>query len=97
MAQKRVVRGAIVLSLILSGAYLCTSGTATCGSVAGTSAMSAIDFCFMFDCTNGALGGLVDPCADVGEVDDTGGSTGEGTGVLGGPFFTDCNALEEDE
>ena len=34
-----------------------------CVGFAGDQALQAFDFCFLFDCQNGALGGLLDPCA----------------------------------
>ena len=35
----------------------------SCSSFAGESALLMTDFCFIFDCTNGILGGTIDPCA----------------------------------
>jgi hypothetical protein len=32
--------------------------------MAGEMSMSSVDFCFLFDCQNGAIGGLIDPCGN---------------------------------
>jgi hypothetical protein len=34
-----------------------------CAGFAGSQALQVVDFCFLFDCQNGALGGLLDPCS----------------------------------
>jgi hypothetical protein len=52
-----------------------------------------MDMCFIFDCTNGAFGGLLDPCETVAGSDT--GDPGEGTGAgyagpATGPLFADC-------
>lgn len=81
----------VTACLVLSGAYLCAGGNLACGSFAADAAVSSTDMCFMFDCTDGILGGIIDPCADIGGSDS--GSTGGGqdTGAAsGGPFFADC-------
>ena len=85
----------VAVSILLSGAYLCASGTLGCGSLTADSAMSALDMCFIFDCTGGAIGGLIDPCAQVGGSDRGGGGEA-GTEELGGPFFADCPTEEEE-
>ena len=59
-----------------------------CMSFAGNEVIRSIDFCFLFDCQNGALGGLIDPCPNV-VTNDTGNSqviTGLGSAFI----FTDC-------
>ena len=93
MTRKRVIRAAVGLSLLVSGAYLCAGSPMACGSLSGEAAMSAVDFCFMFDCTNGAIGGLVDPCGTVGVDPD---DTTDRPGFYGGPLFADCVNIEED-
>jgi hypothetical protein len=89
----------VTLSLVLSGAFLCTSGNLTCGSFGSEAAVSSLDMCFIFDCTNGILGGIIDPCANVGGSDAGGGGGGTGGGELGeasgGPFFTDCETIAD--
>jgi hypothetical protein len=47
----------------MSGLMLAQNGLA-CGSFFGEAALSAVDFCFLFDCQNGALGGLVQFCSN---------------------------------
>jgi len=93
MIRKRVVRTLVALGLVASGAYLMAGGTMACGSLAGESALSAVDFCFMFDCTNGAVGGLIDPCGTVGVDPDDADSD---SAIIGGPFFADCVNIEEE-
>jgi len=65
--SKRIRR--LILCLLLVGASGAVAGTnASCARYAGDSALGATDFCFMFDCDNGVLGGLIDPCAAGTEV-----------------------------
>ena len=89
----------VAAGLVTSGAYLCASGTLGCGSLAADAAISAVDMCFIFDCTNGAIGGLLDPCEEVGGPDgggDEGGGAGAGVGADVSTFFADC-PTEEDQ
>ena len=51
-----------------------------CESYLVESAFSTLDFCFIFDCNNGMLGGTVDPCAEGRDA------AGEATPGL----FVDC-------
>ena len=89
--SRRGSRNWVAACLVLSGAYLCASGNLACGSFAADAAVSGADMCFMFDCTDGILGGVFDPCAPIGGSDSgsTGGGEGAGT-ASGGPFFADC-------
>ena len=48
-----------------------------CGQWATDSLLSAVDFCYIFDCDNGFFGGAVQPCGDA--------SSG------GQPFLLDCS------
>ena len=43
----------------------------TCASFASEQVFRTVDFCFLFDCQNGAFGGLIDPCPDPGTGDDS--------------------------
>jgi len=70
--------------LIAGGGFLMSGPGTSCTSFVGESALVATDFCFIFDCQNGILGGTIDPCSGVG----SGSSTVEGTTQP--PFFTDC-------
>ncbi len=71
---------AMGLALIVGGAFLMSGPGTSCSSYLGNTALTATDFCFIFDCQNGLLGGTVDPCAGLG--------TGDSSGEL--PLFTDC-------
>jgi hypothetical protein len=50
--------------LIAAMGTVFVTGNVTCGSFFADSAQSSVDFCFLFDCQNGAIGGLVDPCTE---------------------------------
>lgn len=41
------------------------TGLGACTSLAGQAVMGSVDFCFLFDCTNGIFGGLIDPCSPI--------------------------------
>ncbi len=73
----------ITVALALSGAFLTAGPGAGCVSFFAESALVATDFCFIFDCQNGLLGGTVDPCTDEPPSD-------EAFAFPGGPLFTDC-------
>ena len=91
--HKRLYRGLVIAGMALSGSYLFTSGNLTCGSVASEAGIATMDMCFIFDCTNGAFGGLLDPCGTVVGSDtggDTSGGTGSYEGPRTGPLFADC-------
>ncbi len=73
--SRRVLAG---VGLLLAG-WLLVSGPGTgCTSFMKESALTTADFCFIFDCQNGILGGTIDPCAGLN------GQSGEE------PLFTDC-------
>lgn len=63
------------LTLAAGGGYLLAGPGTGCSSYLGESTFVATDFCFIFDCQNGILGGTIDPCA---------GSPTQG------PLFVDC-------
>lgn len=71
---------AVGLGLVGSGAVLLSGPGTGCSSFSAESFLVSTDFCFIFDCQNGAFGGTVRPCA--------------GTGTVGGatqpPLFSDC-------
>ena len=87
----------IAACMTLSGAYLCAGGNLACGSFAADAAVSSADMCFIFDCNDGILGGVIDPCAQVTGRDsgsppgggEEGGSSTD-PGRTGTPFFSDC-------
>ena len=41
-----------------------------CGSFYANGLVSSVDFCFLLNCDNGFLGGLVQPCGDPNNPDD---------------------------
>jgi hypothetical protein len=64
----------ILLAVIATAGIL---NQQACIGFAANPVQTAVDFCFLFDCQNGALGGLVQFCSNVpGEPN----------------FFVDCNA-----
>ncbi len=81
--KKRVVRGLIWLAMTLTAAQLyqvsfTTSNGAyeSCTRFAVDGAVTPIDFCYIFDCQSGFLGGAIQPCGDPGTTSDD--------------FFVDC-------
>jgi hypothetical protein len=63
-----------------AGVLLAQSGLA-CASLFGEQTLAATDFCFIFDCQNGALGGTIDFCSD---------------STLESATFTDCPQFRDD-
>ena len=91
--RSRSRRIAVVVSLIGMGGFLMAGPGTSCSSFVGESGLVAADFCFIFDCVNGPLGGTLDPCSGVG----TGGESFEslvettpGSGEFTLPLFRDC-------
>ncbi len=71
------------VGLVLLGASLLSGPGTGCVPFFGDSTLAAADFCFIFDCQNGLLGGTVDPCATTSSV-------GQGSQFVRPPFFADC-------
>ena len=95
--RKRVSRYVMVASTVLAGSYLLSSGNLGCGSLSSEAALSSADMCFIFDCTNGAFGGLIDPCATIQGTDTGNPDQGQGGNFAGpftGPLFADCPTEE---
>jgi len=78
--RSKAIRASLVLLLVGGAGILFAGSGAACTSFTSEAALSTVDFCFLFDCQFGAIGGLVDPCASV---------DGPGT-VQNGQFFVDC-------
>ena len=76
--RSRIRRVVPTLGLLLGGAYLVAGSAYGCGTHLGETLFTSADFCFIFDCQNGLLGGSVDPCAGVGDF----------SGQV--PLFRDC-------
>ncbi len=77
--SRRILRG---VGLLLAGWLLISGPGTSCTSYMMKSALTTADFCFIFDCQNGILGGTIDPCAGLNE------QSGEQ------PLFTDCPGFE---
>ncbi len=81
---RRFRRMAMTTALVGAGGFLMSGPGTGCTSLLGTKAVEAADFCFIFDCNNGILGGTIDPCAGARGNED------------GNPsLLMDCNITEE--
>ena len=60
--RSRSRRLAALAALAAGGGFLFSGPNTGCMSFMATSAVSAADFCFIFDCQNGLLGGTIKPC-----------------------------------
>jgi hypothetical protein len=78
--RRRLGRKISFAGLIASGGFLFAGQSTSCLSFSGESTLSSANFCFIFDCVNGILGGTIDPCAQ---------ST-DANGDLQPPLFVDC-------
>ncbi len=78
--RSRSRRLATAVGLALMGGIVMSGPGVGCASFALEQGLSAVDFCFIFDCQNGILGGTIDPCAQ---------ST-DANGDLLPPLFADC-------
>lgn len=61
--RSRYRRLAASVGLIVAGGMLLAAPGSGCFSFTGETLTSMTDFCFIFDCTNGVLGGTIQPCA----------------------------------
>lgn len=61
--RSRSRRLAALVAIAAGGGYLLTGPNTGCVSFMAESAVTATDFCFIFDCQNGILGGTIDPCS----------------------------------
>lgn len=84
--RSRTRRATLTLALLAGGGFLMAGAGTSCSSFLGESAFVATDFCFIFDCQSGLLGGTIRPCAT--------GSPGQGgvgdPNVTNEPLFVDC-------
>ncbi len=60
--QSLRLRTFVVLGLVMTTGVLFAGSGLACASFALDRAQSTLDFCFLFDCQNGAYGGLIDFC-----------------------------------
>lgn len=83
--MRRRVRTIAALAAGLSvGAVVFAGPSSGCSSFVAEMALSAADFCFIFDCQNGILGGTIDPCPPADQ------NTGFPNFPPTGPVFVDC-------
>lgn len=78
--QRRFRRKLMLAGLFAGGGFLFGGQSTSCFSFTGEQMLSSADFCFIFDCTNGILGGTLDPCSETRDVN----------GNLIPPTFLDC-------
>ena len=78
--QRRFRRKLMLAGLLTSGGFLFGAQSTSCLSFTGESVLSSANFCFIFDCQNGILGGTIDPCSE----------TRDANGNLIPPTFLDC-------
>jgi len=64
--------------------FLLSGPASTCWNFSGDSLFTTTDFCFIFDCQGGALGGVVQPCTGSGSGNDTFETD------TSDPLFNDC-------
>ena len=76
---------AIAIGLIGMGGFLMAGPGTGCASFLGESGLATADFCFIFDCQNGILGGTLDPCVEPQNPIDI-----AGQGFAQTPLFVDC-------
>jgi len=81
--QRRLV--VAVGAMAVGGIAVSGPGT-SCSSFAAESLLVTADFCFIFDCQNGALGGTLNPCSGF----PSGTGTPEAEVPTGIAVFTDC-------
>ncbi len=83
--RSRFRRTAKVVALVTGGGFLMAGPGTGCLEFVAESALVTTDFCFIFDCQNGLLGGAVKPCPNPTNSDDN--------AVFSpptGPVFFDC-------
>jgi len=93
----RVKRAKATLALVAVGGIALGNGVGACASLGTESLAGAVDFCFIFDCTNGFFGGLVDPCSPIFSKPNTPGFIGSDSDEApntdtenGRDLFSDC-------
>ena len=81
--RRKLRRVAAVAAIISAGGMLMQTSNFACESFAGESLFTATDTCFIFDCQNGAFGGLLQPCGVALNPNPA-------DPLSSGPFFSDC-------
>ena len=82
--RKRLHRVFIAAGCLSAGGFLLAGPGTGCSSFLTESALTSAEFCFIFDCQNGLLGGSIDPCSGADPADQS--------GEL--PLFTDCPGFQ---
>lgn len=65
-------------------------GNVGCTSFFANAGLSSMDFCFLLNCNDGALGGLIDFCAPINFASFVGTGTGGPVQTGDTPFLADC-------
>ena len=79
-------RWKLSLAILGGGGLVLAGGDLSCASFGLESALNSTNFCFLFNCNEGAFGGLIDFCAPVrfrsfvGDIEQTDDA----------PFLADC-------
>ena len=76
------------LAVIGGAGVLVASGDLSCASFGLNNALSSTNFCFLLNCNDGALGGLIDFCAPTQVFSFVGGRNADAVGTT--PFLSDC-------
>ncbi len=92
--QRKLSRAKVLSAMLaVGGIALIGDGLGGCASMGFQAASGAVDFCFLFDCTDGIFGGLVDPCSPIfGRPGNPGFSNQDPIKEPGArtPLFLDC-------
>lgn len=87
--RRKLRRVASVAAVAGAGGVMLISPNFSCESFAGESLFTAVNTCFIFDCQNGAFGGLLNPC-DTPSIFAPAGGESQIDPSEQGPLFADC-------
>ncbi len=74
---------------ILGCSGILAAGDLGCFSFGANQGLSSIDFCFLLNCNDGAIGGLIDFCSQTNFTSFVGDNTNPNN-QNGGLFLSDC-------
>lgn len=62
--MRTIMKRAVLFLLVFAagGMLFGNGGNAGCARLGGDTLLGAVNFCFVFDCTSGVLGGAIEPC-----------------------------------
>lgn len=83
MRRSVIKRMGLSLGILLGGGVTFAGPGLSCAGFASDVLFSSVDMCFLFDCNNGAIGGLIDFCSEVSITDPQSDADTNN-------FFTDC-------